>query len=354
MAIKAQNQVTILDITDAYSVVLSNENQTFMEQASGEGAAATTTNITVYSYRGSTNVYSFIPSTAIGSSHANTDGVYITVSTNPAQELSITVHIPEGLDTEGQFEIPIQLYETTTTTGEPLATFEKVFSYSVAKYGDAGQPGVPPIIYELEYTGTIFNFDNETGQFLAPSSIQITASSQQGTSPKQAYTGGTITVTPYTATGSAGQAQSHSTSVTITPSVTAGEPDYLYYIATLSVNNALVDRQTIGMNRQGADGESAYAIDITSLNGFIFKNTAISTTLTAHVYCGGLEFNNNNYNDTTGHYGFGTQDAPLYVNWYKDNIGVATGINYVVNSQNVQSLATFTARLEDTKWSANN
>ena len=330
MAIKAQNQVTILDITDAYSVVLSNENQTFMEQASGEGAAATTTNITVYSYRGSTNVYSFIPSTAIGSSHANTDGVYITVSTNPAQELSITVHIPEGLDTEGQF------------------------SYSVAKYGDAGQPGVPPIIYELEYTGTIFNFDNETGQFLAPSSIQITASSQQGTSPKQAYTGGTITVTPYTATGSAGQAQSHSTSVTITPSVTAGEPDYLYYIATLSVNNALVDRQTIGMNRQGADGESAYAIDITSLNGFIFKNTAISTTLTAHVYCGGLEFNNNNYNDTTGHYGFGTQDAPLYVNWYKDNIGVATGINYVVNSQNVQSLATFTARLEDTKWSANN
>ena len=352
MAVKAQNQVTILDITDSYSVILSNENQTFMEQASGEGTTATTTTITAYSYRGSTNVYSYIPSTSIGQSHANTDGVYITVTSNPAQELEIVVHIPNGLDTDGQFEIPIELYETAVTTGEPLATFEKLFSYSIAKYGDTGQEGTPPIIYELEYTGTLFNFDNATGAFLNPPNIVVTASSQQGTNAKQSYTGGTITVTPYSSTGTPGTPQTHSTSVTITPTVTNHQPDYLYYIATLTVNGNIVDRQTIGMNRQGADGidgEDAYLIDITSSNGFIFKNTAIATTLTAHIYQGGREFDNGDYNDTSGHYGFGTQDKPLFVNWYNGNTAVATGTSYIISAGIINSLATITAKLEDTK-----
>lgn len=352
MAVKAQNQVTILDITDSYSVILSNENQTFMEQASGEGAAATTTTVTAYSYRGSTNIYSYIPSSSIGQSHANADGVYITVTSNPAQELEIVVHIPNGLDTDGQFEIPIELYETAVTTGEPLATFEKLFSYSVAKYGETGPGGTAPIIYELEYTGTLFNFDNATGAFLNPSNIVVTASSQQGTNAKQSYTGGTITVTPYNSTGTAGTPQTHSTSVTITPTVTNHQPDYLYYIATLTVNGNIVDRQTIGMNRQGAngiDGEDAYLIDVTSSNGFIFKNTAIATTLTAHVYQGGSEFDNGDYDDTSGHYGFGTQDKPLFVNWYNGNTAVATGTSYTISAGAINSLATITAKLEDTK-----
>lgn len=346
MAVKAQNQVTILDITDAYSVILSNENQTFMETSSGSGTAAETTTVIVYSYRGSTNVYSYIPSTSIGSAHANADGVYITVdspNTNPAQELEITVHIPSGLDNSGEFILPIELYESNVTSGTPLAEFEKKFSYSVAKYGDSGQPGTPPIIYELVYNGTIFNFDNETGQFLAPQSITITASSQQGTNASQQYTGGTITVTPKTATGTSGPPQTHSTSVTITPSATAGEPDYLYYIVTLTVNNNVVDTQTIGMNRQGAngeDGQDAYAIDITSTGGFIFKNTAITTTLTAHVYKGGVEITSLS----------NLHDLGVTVNWYEgtgstpvttDSLTKTYGVGTVANLLHV------TAKLEE-------
>ena len=76
MGVKAQNQVTIIDITDAYSVILSNENQTFRETSLNGGTAAQTVNTTVYSYRGSTNVYSYIDSSHLGSSHANSDGVY--------------------------------------------------------------------------------------------------------------------------------------------------------------------------------------------------------------------------------------------------------------------------------------
>ena len=355
MAVKAQNQVTILDITDSYSVILSNENQTFMETTYGSGTAAETTDTIVYSYRGSTNVYSYIPNTSIGSSHANADGVYITVespNTNPAQELTITVHIPSGLDNSGEFILPIELYESNVTSGTPLAEFEKKFSYSVAKYGETGPGGTAPIIYELEYTGTLFNFDNTTGTFLNPSNIVVTASSQQGTNAKQSYTGGTITVTPYDSTGTAGTPQTHSTSVTITPTVTNHQPDYLYYIATLTVNGNIVDRQTIGMNRQGAngiDGEDAYLIDITSSRGFIFKNTAIATTLTAHVYQGGSEFDNEDYDDTSGHYGFGTQNAPLFVNWYNGDTAVATGTSYIISAGDISSLATITAKLESEK-----
>ena len=97
MGVKAQNQITLIDITDAYSVILSNENQTFREASYNSGTTATTTTTTVYSYRGSTNVYAYLPSSAIGSTHANSDGVYLTVespATNPAQDLEITIHIP--------------------------------------------------------------------------------------------------------------------------------------------------------------------------------------------------------------------------------------------------------------------
>lgn len=338
MGIKAQNQVTIIDITDAYSVILSNENQTFRETGLDSGTAAQTVSTTVYSYRGSTNVWSYISNNYLGSTHANADGVYITVdspNTNPAQDLILTIHIPAGLVNNGSIDIPVELYETSSTSGDPLTTFTKTFSYSVARYGSTGAAAV---IYELEYTGNLFNFDNESGTFLSPASITVTASSQSGTNAKQSYTGGQITVTPYTSTGNPGQATSHSTSVTITPTVTSGEPDYLYYIATLTVGTQIVDRQTIGMNRQGANGENAFGIDITSSNGFTFKNTSISTTLTAHVYSGGVELT---AQDLTA--------MGLQVNWYEGNSSTATssGMTKTYSAGSVQDILHVTAKLED-------
>ena len=343
MSVKAQNQITILDITDAYSVILSNENQTFRETAYNSGTAAQTITTIVYSYRGSTNVYSYFvpdPNVSQGKHYLNADGVWLSIespATNPAQDLVVTIHIPEGLVNNGSITIPIELYESSTTTGTPLATFNQDFSYSVARYGNTG---ASPIIYALEYTGNLFNFDNESGAFLNPTSITITASSQEGISAKQAYTGGTITVTPYQANGTAGTPTTHSTSVTITPSVTNDEPDYLYYIATLTVSGNIVDRQTIGMTRQGANGENVYAVDITSNNGFVFKNTAISTTLTAHVYSGGTEITTLNDLHSLG----------LTINWYEGTNSTAVtsdSLTKTYSSYNVSDLLHVTAKLED-------
>lgn len=335
MGIKAQNQVTIIDITDAYSVILSNENQTFRENAYDVGVpAGTTTTTTVYSYRGSTNVYSYL-SSPVTEQIGGTTHTWIAASTAADQDLVLTINVPAGLKTNGSITIPIELYETSDTSGSPLTIVNKEFSYSVARYGSTGAAAT---IYELEYTGNLFNFDNETGTFLSPASITITASSQEGTNPKQAYTGGQITVTPYTSTGSPGQAQQHTTSVTITPTVTSQEPDYLYYIATLSVGGNIVDRQTIGMNRQGANGENAFGIDITSSNGFTFKNTAISTTLTAHVYSGGIELT---AQDLTA--------LGLVVKWYEGNSSTAasTGMTKTYSAGSVQDILHVTAKLED-------
>lgn len=348
MAVKAQNQVTILDITDAYSVILSNENQTFRENAYNSGTTAQTTTTTIYSYRGSTNIYGYIPSSALGSSHANADGVYITIespSTNPSQDLEVTIHIPSGLVNSGIFTIPVELYETSTTTGDPLATFNQDFSYSVARYGNTGGPGTSPTIYELDYTGTLFSFDNESEAYTAPKvgnvvKIVVTAHSQTGNEAVQPYTEGTITVTPYTAAGTAGTASTNSTSVDIIPSVTSGSPAYLYYIATLKVGNTIVDRQTIGTTRQGANGEDAYAIDITSTNGFVFKNTSIGTTLTAHVYSGGTEITSLNDLHSLG----------LTINWYEGTSGTAVttdSLTKTYTSYTVTDLLHVTAKLED-------
>lgn len=346
MAIKAQNQVTLIDITDAYSVILSNENQTFRETAYDTGTAAQEVTTTVYSYRGSTNVYGYLPSSAIGPTHANTDGVYLTIespNTNPAQDLVITIHIPAALKVSGSIDIPIELYETTVTSGEPLTTFTKSFSYSVARYGQTGAQGTSPTIYDLAYTGTLFNFNNETGQYGAPATITITATSQTGDEAAQTYTNGTIAVTPYTATGQAGTASTSSSTVVITPEIENGEPKYLYYIATLTVNNEEVDRQTIGTTRQGADGQDSYSIDITSSNGFVFKNSNTAVTLTAHVYKGGTELSASDL-----------QALSLGIFWYEGNTkkNNTPSVTLQIGAGAVVNLMHLTAKLEDYTYSS--
>lgn len=75
---------------------------------------------------------------------------------------------------------------------------------------------------------------------------------------------------------------------------------------------------------------------ITSSAGTIFKNTAIATTLTAHVYKGGVEVTGSNLA------ALGT------IKWYKDGgtPSVATGATYTIGAGDVSNKATFSAQLE--------
>lgn len=88
--------------------------------------------------------------------------------------------------------------------------------------------------------------------------------------------------------------------------------------------------------KDGDDGADALSLVIISSGGTIFKNTAIATTLTAHVYKGGAE--------VTG----AALTALGTIKWYKDGAttAVATGQSLTVKAGDVASKANYTAQLE--------
>ena len=87
---------------------------------------------------------------------------------------------------------------------------------------------------------------------------------------------------------------------------------------------------------QGNPGADAISIAITSSNGTIFKNSAISTVLTAHVYKAGVE--------VTGD----ALTALGTIKWYKDGAttAAATGQTLTITAGDVTNKATYIAQLE--------
>ena len=87
---------------------------------------------------------------------------------------------------------------------------------------------------------------------------------------------------------------------------------------------------------KGDKGADALTLVIISSNGNIFKNSAIATTLSAHVYKGGKEMT-------------GTELSALgTIKWYKDGSSTVykTGSAITISAGDVESRATFTAQLE--------
>ena len=86
----------------------------------------------------------------------------------------------------------------------------------------------------------------------------------------------------------------------------------------------------------GAAGADALTLVITSSGGLIFKNTAIATTLTAHVYKGAAE--------VTG----SALTALGTIKWYKDGgtTAVATGQTLTISAGDGAGRASYTAQLE--------
>ena len=87
---------------------------------------------------------------------------------------------------------------------------------------------------------------------------------------------------------------------------------------------------------QGNPGEDALSLVIISSNGNIFKNTMIATTLSAHVYKGGVEVTGSSLNSLG------------VIKWYKDksNTSMATGSTLTINPGDVTNNANYTAQLE--------
>lgn len=363
MAVKAQAQQTLIDMTDAYSVILTSEAYTFPGTVAAAKAGSCTTQ--VLAYRGSEQV-----GCSIGTMSSPT-GIS-TSKDSDATSPTITVTASTSFTTPGYVTIPV------TITGTDIV-INKKFSVSIAFTGAQGSTGASgkgvsssAITYQTGSSGTTAPTGTwsssiptvSAGQYLWTRTIITYTDSTSST----IYSVGMMGATGSTgATGSPGKGVS-STSVTYQagtsgttaptgtwnstiPAVSAsqylwtktvitysdGTSSTAYSVGMMGATGAKGDTGATGATGATGDpGADAINVVITSSAGLIFKNTDIATTLTAHVYQGGAELT-------------AAQISALgTIKWYKDGstTAAATGATLSIDAGNVNNAATYVATLE--------
>lgn len=297
MAVKASNQISVIDLTDAYSVVLTNEAYTFLGDTDSVSNTQTTTTV-VQAIQGDT-----IVPCSVGTITCPTGLSAVSDGKSPSPTITITA--TSALTSGGSIMIPV-------TIGD--LTINKLFSYQIAFTGKQGATG-------------------QAGKGIKSTAITY----QVGTSGSTAPTG-TWSSTPV-ATTAQGQFLWTRTITTYTDNTSTTA----YSVAAHGTTGAKGATGATGpqgpqgaTGAAGAAGKDAIALMITSSGGFIFKNSDIATTLTAHVYKGGVEVT-------------GTALSSLgTIKWYKDSgtTAVASGVTLTIKAGDVTSKANYTAQLE--------
>lgn len=213
MAIKSVDQISIVDVTDAYSVILTSETHAFPGTTNAAKAGSTTTQI--IAMQGASQVACSVTVSEI----VKPTGVTVSSDSN-ATAPTLTISVTTSVTTGGVIKIPVHIGDVTIT---------KEFTFTIAYMGATGAQGA------------------------------------------------------------------------------TGNP--------------------------GAD---AITLTITSSNGTIFKNSAIETVLTAHVYRAGAELT-------------AAQVTALgTIKWYKDGdeTAVGTGATLTIDAGDVSHRASYVAQLE--------
>ena len=349
MAIKSQGQITVVDVTDAYSVMLTSEAYTFVGSPSGVaiGQSCTTEAVAFCGSNQSTSVSvtagDIICPAGISATVANsgTAKVKITFTTtavfSDSREATIPV-VVDGITVNKKFSFAVAkagfngtsvtvtstsvTYQagtsgTTKPSGEwsntipSVGTGEYLWTKTVVTYSD----GKSTEAYSVSYHGT--NGSNGTSVSVASTSVTY-----------QVSTSGTTTPT----------GEWHTT----VPEVTNGQflwtKTYVKYSDGKETTSYSVSYK--GTNgKDGAPGKDAITLTITSSNGTVFKNNTGSTILTAHVYKGSVE---QTITDAGVCGSLGT------VKWYKDGgaAAVATAKTYTVTAESVSNSSVITCQLE--------
>lgn len=265
------------------------------------------------------------------------------VYTSSANESSKSVDVPSGVKL---LRCSLYLAGGTTT----LLDTQTVPIVSDGQKGDTGQTGGTGAAGADAYTVIL---TNESHTFAAGVSAAIASSVAFKVIAYKGATQVNASVTQSAITGTtsgkitAAVTNNASKNTTITVSVTASLTtkqgvmtipvvvDGKTFNKEFSWSLALTG-QTGAKGDKGDAGDDAITLAVTSSNGNIFKNTAIATTLTAHVYQAGAELNS-------------TQIAALgSIKWYKDggSTAVATGATLTISAGDVTNRATYVAQLE--------
>lgn len=366
MAIRSADQISIVDVTDAYSVILTSEAHTFPGSTSAALAGSITTQ--VIAMRGAEQVAASVTVSQV----TKPSGVTVT-SNNDATAPTLTIAVSTSVTAGGVVKIPVKIGDIT---------INKEFSFAIAFKGNTGSAGKgvksTTITYQKSTSGTTIPTGTwastipsvGAGEYLWTRTVIEYTSGDPSTSYSVGMMGATGAKGETGDTGATGKGvksttitYAKSTSGTAAPSsgwgssvpsASAGEYVWSKTVITYT-DNTTSTTYSVGMigatgakgetgdkgdkgdkGDTGAAGADAVTLSITSSNGTIFKNSSIATVLTAHVYKAGVELN-------------ASQIAALgTIKWYKDGgtTAVATGATLTIDAGDVTNKATYIAQLE--------
>jgi len=358
MAIKSADQITVLDITDGYTVNLSMDSIS-LNGGTGGLPSAQTINIIVTALRGTVNI---TPSVTKSDCVCTPNTVTVGTISTSGYNVTVPVNLPSGLSTSGNVVIPVKI----TENGDVI-TITKTFTFAVALKGQTGGQGPAgtsvtvsdvAYAYQLSTSGTTVPTGTWQTTPQAPTTSQFawtrtTTTYSDGTSAVTYTVGGKTGTNGTSPTVSSSKTQyQKSTSGTAVPTGTWSDsalaPDVNNYVwtkttVTYSNGNTAVSYAVAGKQGQqgpqgnpGTAGADAITMAITTDNGNIFKNNTGSTVLTAHVYKAGAE--------VTG----SALTALGTIKWYKDDSYMSgkDGATLTVNATDVLSKSVYTAKLE--------
>lgn len=349
MAIKSQGQITVVDVTDAYSVMLTSEAYTFVGGTNGVaiGQSCTTEAVAFCGSNLCTSVSvtagDIVCPTGISAKVENsgTAKVKITFTTtavfSDSREATIPV-VVDGITVNKKFSLAVakagfngtsvtvastsvtyQVGESGTTkpSGEwsntvpSVATGKYLWTKTVVTYSD----GKSTEAYSVSYQGT--NGSNGTSVKVASTSVTYQVSTSGTTTP----TGEWHATVPEVANGQFLWTKTY-------VKYSDGKETTSYSVSYKGTNG-----------KDGNPGKDAITLTITSSNGTVFKNNTGSTVLTAHVYKGSVE---QTITDAGVCGSLGT------IKWYKDggSAAVATAKTYTVTAKSVANSSVITCQLE--------
>ena len=369
MAIKSADQITIVDVTDAYSVILTSEAYTFVGNTSGAPSGLScTTQAVAYCGSNQCSVVNVtagdivcptgISATVENSGTSSPTIKFTTTSTvTTACEATIPV-VVDGITVNKKFSFAVAKTGATGATGQTGAAGKGVKTTTVTYQASANGTTIPtgswltsiPTVSAGQYLWTkteITYTDNTTSK-----SYSVGMMGATGATGPQGATGATgkgvkSTAVTYQASTNGTTAPTGTWSSTI-PSVSASQ--YLWTRTVITyTDNTTSTSYSVGMmgatgatgpkGDTGAAGADAIVLSITSSNGTVFKNNSGSTVLTAHVFKGGVE---QSITDA------GVCGSLGSIKWYKgtSTTAIATSKTLTVSAADVTTSVAYTCQLE--------
>lgn len=343
MAIKSADQITIVDVTDAYSVMLTSEAYTFVGGVGGVGSGQACTTEAV-AYCGSNQCAAV--NVTVGDIVCPT-GISAKVENSGTSKVKITFTTTATISTSCEATIPVVVDGITVN---------KKFSFAVAKAGQNGTSVTvksTSVTYQVGDSGTtkptgtwgtdIPSVSN--GKYLWTKTVVVYSDNKSTEAYSVSYKGtnGTsVTVSSSSVTyqvSTSGTTTPTGSWAPTVPTVPNGQFLWTKTVVTYSDGKFTTSYSVSYKGTNGVNGADAISMTITSSNGTVFKNNSGSTILTAHVYKGGVE-------QTVTEAGIcGSLGS---VKWYKagSTTAVATANTYTISAADVENSVVITAQLE--------